>query len=321
MTPSRRTFLQILAGVPLLPGIPDLARAQSYPSRPVRLVVGFAAGNAPDLVARLTGEWLSERLGQQVVVENRVGAASDLAVQAVIGAPPDGHTLLQITPANAINTTLSSGANFIRDVAPVASVARGSFVVVVEPSFPARTLPEFIRYAAANPGKINMGSPGTGSAPYLSAVLFKMMTGLDMLHVPYRSTAQAVTELLGGRVQLVFADMSAAEFIRTGKLVALAVTAAVPQANLPGVPAAGEFVPGYEASTWYGIGAPAKTPAAIVERLNREINAGLADPKLKARLASLGFAVDAGSPADFGRLIAAETEKWGRVTKFAGAQR
>jgi tripartite-type tricarboxylate transporter receptor subunit TctC len=311
----------LAASAALLPAMPRVVRAQRYPSRPVRLIVGFAAGNAPDIIARLTGDWLSQRLGQQIVVENRVGAASDLAVQAVIKAPPDGHTLLQITPANAINTNLSGGANFIRDIAPVASIARGSFVVMVEPSFPAKTLPDLISYARANPDKVNLGTPGTGSAPYLSAVLFKMMTGLDILHVPYRGTSHAVTELLGGRVQLVIADMSAIEFIKSGKIRALAVTTAAPQDILPGVPAVGQFVPGYEASTWYGIGAPKDTPAEIVAMLNKEINVGLADPKVKARLANLGCTVDVSSPADFGKHIAAETEKWAKVTKFAGTPR
>jgi tripartite-type tricarboxylate transporter receptor subunit TctC len=231
----RRRFLHLAASAALVSTAPRVVSSQQYPSRPIHLIVGFAAGNGPDIVARLTGEWLSQRLGQQVVVENRVGAASDLAVQAVVKAAPDGYTLLQITPANAINTNLSGGINFIRDVAPVASVARGSFVVLVDPSFPAKTLPELLRYAKTNPEKVNLGSPGTGSAPYLSAVLFKMMTGIDMLHIPYRSTSQAVTELLGGRVQLVFADMSAIEFIKTGKLLALAVTTAAPQEILPGV--------------------------------------------------------------------------------------
>jgi tripartite-type tricarboxylate transporter receptor subunit TctC len=317
----RRRFLQLAAGAALLPAATRIARAQRYPSRPIRLIVGFAAGNAPDIIARLTGEWLSQRLGQQIVVENRVGAASDLAVQAVISAAADGHTLLQITPANAINTNLSGGANFIRDIAPVASVARGSFVVMVDPSFPAKTLPELISYAKANPSKVNLGTPGTGSAPYLSAVLFKMMTGLDMLHVPYRGTSHAVTELIGGRVQLVIADMSAIEFIKSGKIRALAVTTATPQDILPGVPPVGQFVPGYEASTWYGVGAPRKTPPEIIELLNKEINAGLADAKLKARLANLGCTVHASSPAEFGKHIAEETEKWAKVTKFAGAKR
>jgi tripartite-type tricarboxylate transporter receptor subunit TctC len=317
----RRQLLLLVATAALLPTGSRFAHSQAYPSRPIHLIVGFAAGNGPDIVARLTGEWLSRRLGQQVVVENRVGAASDLAVQSVVKAPPDGYTFLQITPANAINTNLSGGVNFIRDVAPVASVARGSFVVLVAPSFPAKTLPELIRFARANPDNVNLGSPGTGSAPYLSAVLFKMMTGIDLLHVPYRSTSHAVTELLGGRVQLVFADMSAVEFIKAGSVLALAVTTDAPQDILPGVPTVGEFVPGYEASTWYGIGAPRDTPAEIIERLNKDINAGLADPDVKARLAKLGFTVAPGSPADFGRLIAEETEKWAKVTKFAGAQR
>jgi tripartite-type tricarboxylate transporter receptor subunit TctC len=317
----RRRFLHLAASAALVSTVPRIACSQGYPSRPVHLIVGFAAGNGPDIVARLTGEWLSRRLGQQVVVENRVGAASDLAVQAVVKSAPDGYTLLQITPANAINTDLSGGINFIRDVEPVASVARGSFVVLVDPSFPAKTLPELIRYTRANPDKVNLGSPGTGSAPYLSAVLFKMMTGIDMLHVPYRSTSHAVTELLGGRVQLVFADMSAIEFIKAGKLLALGVTTAAPQDILPGVPTVGEFVPGYEASTWYGIGAPRNTSVEIIEKLNNEINAGLADPNVKARLANLGFTVDPSSPADFGKHIAEETEKWAKVTKFAGPQR
>jgi tripartite-type tricarboxylate transporter receptor subunit TctC len=283
--------------------------------------VGFAAGNGPDIVARLVGEWLSQRLGQQVIVENRVGAASDLAVQMVAKAAPDGYTLLQITPANAINTDLSGGVNFIRDIAPVASIARGSFVLVVNPSFPAKTLSALISYAKANPDKVNLGSPGTGSAPYLSAVLFKMMTGIDMLHVPYRSTSQAVTELLGGRVQLVFADMSSIEFVKAGNLLALAVTTAAPQDVLPGVPTVGEYVPGYEASTWYGVGAPKNTPGEMIEKLNKEINAGLTDPTVKARLAKLGFTVDASSPDAFGKLIVEETEKWAKVTKFAGTLR
>jgi tripartite-type tricarboxylate transporter receptor subunit TctC len=318
---SRRRVLHLVASAALVPTVPQIACAQGYPSRPIHLIVGFAAGNGPDIIARLTGEWLSQRLGQQVVVENRVGAASDIAVQAVVRAPPDGYTLLQITPANAINTTLSGGVEFIRDIAPVASVARGSFVIVVDPSFPAKTVSELIRYARANPDKVNLGSPGTGSAPYLSAALFKMMTGIDMLHVPYRSTSHAITELLGGRVQLVFADMSAIEFIKAGKLFALAVTTAAPQDILPGVPTVGEFVPGYEASTWYGIGAPRNTLVEIIEKLNKEINAGLADSKAQARLATLGFTVDASSPADFGKLIAEETEKWAKVTRFAGARR
>lgn len=317
----RRRFLHLAASAAVVTTAPRIARSQGYPSRPLHLIVGFAAGNGPDIVARLTGEWLSQRLGQQVVVENRVGAASDLAVQAVVKAAPDGYSLLQITPANAINTNLSGGINFIRDIAPVASVARGSFVLLVDPSFPAKTLPEVIHYARANPDKVNLGSPGTGSAPYLAAVLFKMMTGTEMLHVPYRSTSQAVTELLGGRVQLVFADMSAIEFIKAGKLLAVAVTTAGPQDILPGVPPLGEFVPGYEASTWYGIGAPRNTPVEIIAKLNNEINAGLADPNVEARLAGLGFTVDPGSPAAFGKLIVEETEKWAKVTNFAGTPR
>jgi tripartite-type tricarboxylate transporter receptor subunit TctC len=313
----RRQFLHLAAGAAALPAASRFAWAQTYPTRPVRLIVGFAPGTGPDIIARLTGQWLSERLGQQFVIENRPGAGSNIAAEAVMRAPPDAYTLLQVTSANAINATLYSGLNFIRDIAPVASVARASFVMVVNPSSPTKTVSEFIAYAKSNPGKINMGSSSTGTTPYMSAELFKIMTGIDILHVPYRSTPQAITELLGGRLQLVFSDMSSIDHIRANTLRALAVTAATRQDALPDLPTVGDFVPGYEASTWYGIGAPKNTPHEIVERLNMEINAALADPKNRARLADLGFTALATSPADFGKLIAEETEKWGNVIRAA----
>ena len=313
----RRKLLYLIAGAAALPAVSRVATAQTYPTRPVRLIVGFAAGTGPDIVARLTGEWLSERLGQQFVVEDRQGGASNIAVEAVIRAPADGYTLLQVTSANAINATLYSGLNFIRDIAPVASVAGAAFVLVVNPSFPAKTVAEFIAYAKANPGKINMGSSSTGTTPYMSAELFKMMAGIDIVHVPYRGTPQAINELLGGRLELVVADMSSIEYIKAGKLRALAVTTATRQDALPDIPTAGDFVPGYEASTWYGIGAPKNTPSEIIELLYTVVNAALADPRNKAHLADLGFTATARSPAEFEKLIAAETEKWAKVIRAA----
>jgi tripartite-type tricarboxylate transporter receptor subunit TctC len=313
----RRKFLHLAAGAAALPALSRVAEAQIYPTRPVRLVVGFPAGSGPDVVARLTGQWLLERVGQQFVVENRVGASSDIATELVARAAPDGYTLLQVTPANAINATLYGGVNFNRDIAPVAGVARASFVLVVDPSFPAKTVPEFIAYAKANPGKLNMGSSSTGSAPYMSGALFKTMTNIDILQVPYRGTPQAITELLGGRLQLAVSDMSSIEYIHAGTLRALAVTAATRQDALPNVPTVGDFVPSYEASSWYGLAAPKNTPVEIINRLNSEINAALADPKLTARLANLGFTAISGSPADFGKLIADETVKWGKVIRTA----
>jgi tripartite-type tricarboxylate transporter receptor subunit TctC len=312
----RRRLLWLMASAALAPVVPKFARAQRYPSGPIRLIVGFAAGNAPDMVARLVGDRLSERLGQSVIVENRVGAASAIAAQTVASASPDGHTLLQITPANAINPDLSGGLNFVRDIAPVASVARGPMVMVVAPSFPASTLPEFIRYARENPDNLIVGSSSTGSTPYLALALFKMMVHTDLLHVPFRGTSQAISELLGGRVQLVLADMSAMGPIQSGTLRPLAVTSPAPPGMLPGVPIVSEFVAGYEASTWYGIGAPRSTPVEIIQKLNEQINAALMDAQVQARLTSLGFRLETGSPADFGKLIIEETEKWARVTKF-----
>jgi tripartite-type tricarboxylate transporter receptor subunit TctC len=314
---ERRTFLKLAAGAATLPAMSTVASPQTYPARPAHLLVGFAAGSGPDIIARLTGEWLSERLGQQFIVENKPGAASNIAAGMVVRAPPDGYTLLQITSANAINATLYAGLDFVRDIAPVASVASAAFVLVVEPSFPAKTLAEFIAHAKANPGKINMGSSSTGTTPYMSGALFKMMAGIDVVHVPFRSTPQAVTELLGGRIELVVADMSSIEYVKTGKLRALAVTTMTRQDALPDVPTVADVVPGYEATTWYGLGTPKGTPPEIVQRLNGATNAALAQPKNRAQLADMGFTVTAGSPADFGKLIVAETEKWGKVTRAA----
>jgi len=317
----RRNFLHLVAGAAALSAMSRLARAQAYPSRPVRIIVGFAAGGSADILARLMGQWLSERLGQPFVIENRPGAGSNIGTEAVVRAPPDGYTLLLASSANAIAATLYDRLNFdfTRDIAPVAGVARYSNVMVLHPSFPAKTVPEFIAYAKTNPAKINMGSGGNGGVSHVSGELFKMMTGVNMVHVPYRGNAPALTELLGGQVQVVFADVSSSiEHIRAGKLRALAVTTTLRSEALPDIPTVAEFVPGYEASTWQGIGVPKNTSAEIVERLNNEIKAALADPNMKARLADLGGTVLGGSAADFGKLIAEETEKWGKVVKFTG---
>ena len=320
MTLPRRQFLHLAAGAAALPAVSRFAWAQTYPSRPVRMIVGFAAGGATDILARLIGQWLSERLGQPFVIENRPGAGSNIATEAVVRAPPDGYTLLLVGSPNAINATLYDklNFNFIRDIAPVASIIRGALVMVVHPSVPAKTVPEFIAYAKANPGKINMASGGIGGITHIAGELFKMMAGVDMVHVPYRGVAPALTDLLGGQVQVIFANLAPSiEYIRAGKLRALAVTTATRSEALPDIPTVGEFVPGYEASSWFGVGAPKNTPAEIVDKLNKEINAGLADPKIKARLADLGGTVLGGSPADFGKLIAEETEKWGKVIRAA----
>jgi tripartite-type tricarboxylate transporter receptor subunit TctC len=317
----RRQFLRIAAATAALPGVSRIARAQAYPTRPVRIIVGFAAGGGADITARLMGQSLSERLGQQFIVENRSGAGGNIATEAVVNAPADGYTLLLATSPNAVNATLYQklNFNFIRDMSPIASVLAVPLVVVIHPSVPAKTVPEFIAYARANPGKLNMGSGGIGAAQHVAGELFKMMTGVNMVHVPYRGGAPAVADLLGGQLQVMFDVMlESIEYVRAGKLRALAVTTALPSATLPDLPTVSEFVPGYEASQWYGIGAPKNTPAEIVAKLNTEINATLADPKMKARFADLGGTVLAGSPADFGKLIVAETEKWGKVIKFAG---
>ena len=317
----RRNFLHLAAGAAALPALSRIARAQAYPSRPVRLIVGFAAGGAFDIMARLIGQWLSERLGQPFVIENRPGGGGNIGTEAVVRAPPDGYTLLLVGVPNAINVTLYDklNFNFISDIAPVAGLMAGSSVMVVHPSVPANTVPEFIAYAKANPGKINMASSGTGSTNHVSGELFKMMAGIDMAHVPYRSAGPALTDLLGGQVQVMFpSTVASIEYIRAGRLRALAVTTATRSEALPQIPTVAEFVPGYEASNWYGLGAPKATPAEIVDKLNKEINACLADPKMKAQLADLGGVALPGSPAEFGKLIADETEKWAKVIKFAG---
>jgi tripartite-type tricarboxylate transporter receptor subunit TctC len=317
----RRQFLHVVAGAAALPALPHIAWAQTYPSRPVRLLVGFGAGGTPDIIARLMGQWLSERLGQQFVVENRPGAGSNMGIQAVVRAPADGYTLLLVTTTNAINATLYNNLdfNFIRDIAPVASINRVPVVMVVNPSVPPKTVPEFIAFAKANPGKLNMASTGTGNLTHVSGELFKILTGVNIVHVPYRGAAPAQTDLLSGQVQVMFDTVPALiEHIRAGRLRPLAVTTATRSEALPDLPLMSEFVPGYEVSGVAGLGAPKNTPAEIIDKLNNEINVGLADPKIKARLADLGYTVLAGSPTDYGRLIADETEKWAKVIRAAG---
>ena len=316
---GRRKFLHLAAGAAALPVVPRIARAQAYPTRPVHLLEGFGAGAAPDIIARLIGQALSERLGQSFVVENRAGASSNIAAEAVVRAAPDGYTLFLITSANAVNATmLKLNFDLIHDLAPVASISRAPFVMEVHP-FPANTVAEFIAYAKANPGKINFASGGTGYASHLSGELFKMMTGVNMVHVPYRGQSAAMTDLLGDQVQIMFDPVvSSLSHIQTGKLRPLAVTTSTRSEVLPDIPTVGDFLPGYEASIWFGVGAPRNTPSEIVDRLNKEINAGLTDPKIKSRFAELGGTTLPGSPADFGELIADETEKWGKVIKFAG---
>jgi tripartite-type tricarboxylate transporter receptor subunit TctC len=316
----RRNFLHLAAGAAALPAVSRVARAQAYPTRPVRIIIGFAPGSASDIVARLVGQWLSEGLGQPFIIEHRPGAANNIATEAVVRAPPDGHTLLVVSSANAVNATFYDklNYNFIRDIAPVAGIIVVPSVLVVHPSVPAKTVPEFIAYAKANPGKLTMASGGIGSGTHLAGELFKMMAGVNMVHVPYRGGGPALTDLLGGQVQVMFpSTVSSIEYIRAGRLRALAVTTATRSDALPDVPTVDEFVPGYEASAWFGVGAPKATPAEIVEKLNKEINAGLADPKMKARLADVGGTALSGSPADFGKLIADETEKWGKVIRTA----
>jgi tripartite-type tricarboxylate transporter receptor subunit TctC len=318
--PHRRQFLHLAAGAVALLAVSRFAWAQAYPSRPVRIVVGLAPGGTNDIVARLMGQWLSERLGQQFVIDNRPGAASNIATEAVVRAAADGYTLLLSSVNNAINATLYErlNYNFIRDIAPVAAVIRGANVMVVNPSVPANTVPEFIAYAKANPRKLNMASPGSGTGPHLCGELFMMMTGTSMIHVPYRGGGPALTDMLGGQVQVYFpGTVSSIEYIRAGRLRALAVTTATRSDALPDVPTVGEFVPGYEASNWFGLGAPKATPAEIVEKLNKEINAALTDPKMKARLADLGGTPLPGSPVQFGKLTAEETDKWAKVIRAA----
>jgi tripartite-type tricarboxylate transporter receptor subunit TctC len=316
----RRKFLRLAAGAAALPAVSRIASADTYPSRPVHLIVGYAAGGPADIFARLIGQSLSERLQRPFVIENRPGAGSNIGADVVVHAPADGYTLLLVTGANAINATLYDklGFNFIHDIAPVASISRDTYVMVVNPSFSARTVPEFIAHAKANLGKINMASGGNGTPSHVAGELFKMMTGVDMVHVPYKGAAPAVTDLLGGQVQVYFSPIPPSiGYIRTGTLRALAVITSTRLAVLADIPAVDEFVPGYEASSWVGIGAPKSTPAEIIDKLNKEINAALADPKMQERLADVGGTVLAGSPADFGKLIADETDKWAKVVKFA----
>jgi tripartite-type tricarboxylate transporter receptor subunit TctC len=317
----RRNFLHLAAGAAALPAVSRIARAQTYPTRPVRILVGFAPGGGVDIMARLIGQWLSERLGQPFVIENRPVAGTNIATEAVVRAPPDGYTLLVVSSANTINATLYDklNFNFLRDIAPVAGIISLPFVMVANPSVPPKTIPEFTAYAKANPGKINLGSPGIGTPGHVAGELFKMMAGVEMIHVPYRGAGPALVDLLSGQVQVMFPTMPASiEYVRAGKLRALAVTTATRSDALPDIPTVAEFVPGYEASQWYGVGVPKDTPTEIVDKLNKEINAGLADAKMKSRLADLGGTVLAGSPADFGKLIADETEKWAKVIRAAG---
>ena len=320
MTLLRRQFLHLAAGAVALPAVSRVSWAETYPWQPVRVIVGFAAGGPNDILARLIGNWLGKRLGHPFVIENRPGAGSNIATEAVVRAPADGHTLLLVGSPNAINATFYDklNFNFIRDIAPVASFMRGALVLVVHPSVPAKTLPEFIVYAKANPGKLSYGSGGVGGITHITAELFKMMADVEMVHVPYRGVAPALTDLLGGQVQALFANPAQLiPFIGANRLRALAITTAIRSEALPDTPTAGEFVPGYEASSIFGFGAPKNTPAKTIDKLNKEINAGLADPEIKARLADLDGTVLVGSPADFGKLIAEETEKWGKVIRAA----
>ena len=321
MNLRRRQFLHLAAGAATLPAVARMARAQSYPARPVHLVVGFAAGSTTDILARLMGQWLSQRLGQQFVVDNRPGAGGNLGVETVVRAAADGYTLLMVPPAVAANATLYANLNFnfIRDTAPVAGVVRVPNVVEVNPSVPVNSVPELIAYAKANPGKLSFESAGIGTASHLAGQLFNNMTGANLQHVPYRGDGPAMIDLIGGQVQVGFATMTASiGFIRAGRLRPLAVTTLKRSDALPDIPTVSDFVPGYEASSWFGIAAPAGTPAEIIESLNRETNAGLADPTIKARLDDMGGMPLTGSPADFGKLIADETEKWGKVIRAAG---
>jgi tripartite-type tricarboxylate transporter receptor subunit TctC len=317
----RRHFLHLAVGAAALPAATRFALAQAYPGRPVHVIAGFAAGGGVDITARLIGQWLSDRLGQTFVIENRPGAGGNIGTETVVNAAADGYTLLLATVPNAVNATLYEklNFNFVRDIAPVGGIIRVPQVILVHPSVPAKTLPEFIAYAKANPGKVNMASAGNGSAPHMAGELFNVMAGVNLVHVPYRGQGPALTDLLGGQVQVLFATTpGTTDYIKTGKLRALAVTTAARAEVLPDVPTVAEFVPGYEASQWYGLAAPRNTPPEIVDRLNKEINAALADPKMKARFADIGGEPLTGAPAAFGSLIAAETEKWGKVVRAAG---
>jgi tripartite-type tricarboxylate transporter receptor subunit TctC len=311
--------MHLAVGAGALPAMSRFAWAQTYPARTVRWIVGAAAGSAPDILARLMSQWLSERLGQQFVIETRPGAGGNVGVEVVVRSPADGYTLLLVAPNSAISAALYDKLpyDFMRDIAPVAGIIQVPNVMVVHSSVPAKTVPEFIAYAKSNPGRLNIASPGNGTVPHLAGELFNMMAGVNMVHVPYRGGAPAFTDLLGGQVQVMISSVLAIEHIRAGRLRALAVTTARRSELLSDIPTLGEFLPGYEASSWFGVGAPKGTPAEIVERLNREINAGLADPNVNARLTDLSGTVLPGSPADFGKLVADETEKWAKVIKFA----
>ena len=317
----RRKFLTLAGAAIAAPALPRIAAAQEYPTRPVRIVAGFAAGGGVDITARLIGQWLADKLGQSFVVENRTGAGGNIGTESVVNAAPDGYTLLLSTVPNAVNASLFDKLkfDFIRDTTPVAGIIRVPMVILLHPSVPVKTVPELIAYAKANPGKVNMASAGNGSAPHMAGEMFKMMAGVDLVHVSYRGQGPALTDLLGGQVQVLFATApGTTDYITTGKLRALAVTSATRAELLPELPTVGDFVPGYEATQWYGMSAPAKTPMEIVERLNKEINAAIADPGMKARLAALGGEPLPGSPAAFGKLIAEETVKWAKVVKAAG---
>lgn len=323
MTFPRRQFLQLLGGALALPTTSRFATAQAYPTRPVRLIIGYPPGGSADMTARLISQWLSERLGQPFVIENRPGAGTNLATEAAVRAIPDGYTLFLVAPANAINATLYDklNFNFLRDIAPVAGLIRFPNVVVVNPSVPVKTIPEFIAYAKAHPGRLNMASSGNGSTIHMSGELFKMMTGVDLVHVPYRGGAPALTDLLGGQVQVMFDNLpTSAEYVKSGKLRGLAVTSTARSEVLPDLPTVNEFVPGYEASAWYGLAVPKETPVEIIDKLNKAVNAILADSAAKARFAELGASLLPGSPADFGKFVAEETEKWSKVVKFCGAR-
>jgi tripartite-type tricarboxylate transporter receptor subunit TctC len=323
MTIRRRQLLQMMGAAVAVPAVSRVANAQAYPARPVRLIIGYPAGGSADITARLIGQWLSERLGQQFIIESRPGAGTNIATEAAVRAPADGYTLLLVAPANAINVSLYEKLNydFARDIAPVAGIIRFPNVIVVHPWVPAKTVPELIAYAKANPGKLNMASSGNGSTIHMSGELFKMMAGVNMVHVPYRGGALALTDLIAGQVQVMFDNIpTSAEFVKTGKLRGLAVTGSVRSEVLPDLPTVSDFLPGYEASAWYGLGAPKNTPSEIIDKLNKETNAILADPKSKARFADLGAMPVPGSAADFGKLIAEETDKWAKVVKFAGVK-
>ena len=317
----RRYFLQLAAGAAAVPVTRCISWAQDYPSRPARIIVGSAAGDLTDIVGRLIGQWLSERLNQSFIIENRPGAGSNVGTEAAVRAPADGYTLLMVAPSAAINASLYSNLkfSFIRDITPVAGIFRAPLVVVIHPSAPARTVTELVAYAKANPGKLSFASPGIGTGPHMAGELFKMIAGVDIVHVPYRGAANALTDLMTGQVQLMI-TAAANDQIKAGKLHALAVTGATRWEQLPDLPTVADFLPGYEASAWFGVGAPKNTPAGIIVKLNKEINAALDDPKIRARLSDLGGTVLSGSPADFGRHIAAETEKWAKVVKFAGVK-